>query len=122
MISFVCLSYFSVLSLLVTIISCLAIGHSARTVENHLSAQDLQRFQSVFITALSSSDLQSIYYAALNIETYKAEERKALCQKLIKLHEESKLNVSGWSDLVHNKLKRLHKFLLWVRNLKKTFT
>lgn len=70
--------------------NCLA----SRTVDSHLSAQDLQRFQSVFITALSSNDLQSIYYASLNIEPTNAEEKKQLCGKLSKLHEESKLNVS----------------------------
>lgn len=76
-------------------VSCLPVNEAARTVDSHLTSQDLQRFQSVFVTALTSNDLQSIYYAVLNIEPTSAEEKKQLCQKLGKLHEESKLNVSA---------------------------
>ncbi|XP_037806658.1 dolichyl-diphosphooligosaccharide--protein glycosyltransferase subunit 2 [Lucilia sericata] len=83
-----------VLSLLVAISLSLSLSTSqaARTVDNHLTAQDLQRFQSVFVSALASNDLQSIYYAVLNIEPTSADEKKQLCQKLNKLHEDSKLN------------------------------
>ncbi|XP_013108169.1 dolichyl-diphosphooligosaccharide--protein glycosyltransferase subunit 2 [Stomoxys calcitrans] len=82
------------LSLVVTTIAlCFAsTSWAARTVDNHLSAADLQRFQAVFSSAFSSNDLQSIYYATLNIEPTKSEEKKELCQKLSKFHQESKLN------------------------------
>lgn len=82
-----------VLSLLVTIALSFTLSTSAaRTVDSHLTSQDLQRFQSVFTSAFTSTDLQSIYYATVNIEPTSAEEKKQLCQKLNHLHQESKLN------------------------------
>uniref|UniRef100_A0A1L8EBK6 Dolichyl-diphosphooligosaccharide--protein glycosyltransferase subunit 2 n=1 Tax=Haematobia irritans TaxID=7368 RepID=A0A1L8EBK6_HAEIR len=81
------------LSLAVTIVlSITSTSWAARTVDSHLSTADLQRFQAVFSSAFSSNDLQSIYYATLNIEPTKSEEKKDLCQKLSKFHQESKLN------------------------------
>lgn len=65
---------------------------NARAVDSHLSANDLTRLQKVFIDGLASTDLQSIYYATLNIQATNAGDKQAICSKLRTLHEESKLN------------------------------
>ncbi|XP_005176537.1 dolichyl-diphosphooligosaccharide--protein glycosyltransferase subunit 2 isoform X1 [Musca domestica] len=83
----------SLLFLAVAFVLCvIPTSWAARTVDSHLSSSDLQRFQNVFSAAFSSNDLQSIYYATLNIEPTKSEEKKELCQKLNKFYQESKLN------------------------------
>lgn len=105
--------------MVITLSLSLSTGHAARTVDSHLTPQDLQRFQSVFVSALTSNDLQSIYYASLNIEPTSADEKKQLCQKLNKLHEESKLNVSFFFPVFVGKY--IMFLLIFFRNLKKTF-
>lgn len=67
---------------------------STRTVDSHLGPKDLTRLQKVFVDGLSSNDLQAIFFASLNIETTDAATKEALCQKIVALHAESKLNVS----------------------------
>ncbi|XP_030376060.1 dolichyl-diphosphooligosaccharide--protein glycosyltransferase subunit 2 [Scaptodrosophila lebanonensis] len=65
---------------------------SARTVHSHLGPKDLTRLQKVFADGLSSTDLQAIYFASLNLETTDAALKDALCKKIVTLHAESKLN------------------------------
>ncbi|XP_030558652.1 dolichyl-diphosphooligosaccharide--protein glycosyltransferase subunit 2 [Drosophila novamexicana] len=65
---------------------------STRTVDSHLGPKDLTRLQKVFVDGLSSNDLQAIFFASLNIETTDAATKEALCQKIVALHAESKLN------------------------------
>ncbi|XP_004535827.1 dolichyl-diphosphooligosaccharide--protein glycosyltransferase subunit 2 [Ceratitis capitata] len=63
-----------------------------RSVTGYLEEKDLNRLREVFADAISSNDLQAIYYSTLNIkiddENYSAE----LCSSLKALHEASKLN------------------------------
>lgn len=71
---------------LMLIATCIS---ATQTIDNFLSKSDLQRLQQIFTDGLKSSDLQSIYYSAINSNNIpnKAE----LCKKLSGLYAESKL-------------------------------
>ncbi|KAH8415849.1 hypothetical protein KR222_002120, partial [Zaprionus bogoriensis] len=77
---------------LLCVLCAVATTWSARTVDSHLGPKDLTRLQKVFVDGLSSNDLQSIFFASLNIETTDAATKEALCKKIATLHAESKLN------------------------------
>lgn len=74
-------------------LSCFALTESTKTINTHLSSADLQRLNGVFTDALSSSDIQSIYYGTLHI-TDLSKKYSELCPTVTKLHQDSKLNVS----------------------------
>ncbi|EDW02500.1 dolichyl-diphosphooligosaccharide--protein glycosyltransferase subunit 2 [Drosophila grimshawi] len=78
--------------MLLCVLCAAATTWSARTVDSHLGPKDLTRLQKVFVDGLSSNDLQSIFFASLNIETSDAATKQTLCQKIVTLHAESKLN------------------------------
>ncbi|XP_023179599.2 dolichyl-diphosphooligosaccharide--protein glycosyltransferase subunit 2 [Drosophila hydei] len=77
---------------LLCVLCAAATTWSARTVDSHLGPKDLTRLQKVFVDGLSSNDLQAIFFASLNIETTDAATKETLCQKIVALHAESKLN------------------------------
>lgn len=60
-----------------------------RVITDHLSDADLQRLQAVFQDGLTSSDIQTVYYSAVNA---KAPEKASTCAHITKLYKESKLN------------------------------
>uniref|UniRef100_A0A182TTD8 Dolichyl-diphosphooligosaccharide--protein glycosyltransferase subunit 2 n=1 Tax=Anopheles melas TaxID=34690 RepID=A0A182TTD8_9DIPT len=62
-----------------------------RTVSSHLTAQDQERFAKVFSEGLKSNDLQSLYYASVNV-ALPAGDVTSTCMRLFTLHGESKLN------------------------------
>ncbi|XP_050073129.1 dolichyl-diphosphooligosaccharide--protein glycosyltransferase subunit 2 [Anopheles maculipalpis] len=62
-----------------------------RTVSNHLTTQDKERFAKVFDEGLKSNDLQSLYYASVNV-ALPAGDAVSTCKRLLSLHRESKLN------------------------------
>lgn len=76
-------------------IICLAhssLASPQRVIDDHLSDADLQRLQSVFQDGLTSSDIQTVYYGAVNTKTIDAPAKKATCEHITKLYKESKLN------------------------------
>ena len=83
--------------LLVFCLSCFVLTESTKTIDSHLSNADLQRLDSVFADALSSSDIQSIYYGALHIKDLQ-KKHADLCPTVTKLHQESKMNVSALNN------------------------
>uniref|UniRef100_A0A182S618 Dolichyl-diphosphooligosaccharide--protein glycosyltransferase subunit 2 n=1 Tax=Anopheles maculatus TaxID=74869 RepID=A0A182S618_9DIPT len=62
-----------------------------RTVSSHLTRQDQERFAKVFVEGVKSNDLQSLYYASLNM-ALPADDVLSTCKRLFSLHSESKLN------------------------------
>ncbi|XP_037043681.1 dolichyl-diphosphooligosaccharide--protein glycosyltransferase subunit 2-like [Bradysia coprophila] len=72
-------------------LSCFVLTESTKTIDSHLSSADLQRLNSVFTEALSSSDIQSIYYGALHIKDLQ-KKHADLCPIVTKIHKESKMN------------------------------
>lgn len=62
-------------------------------MESHLSAVDLERFQSIFSEAIFSDDLQTLYYAAINLKDVPARAKEHACNNLLSFYESSKLNV-----------------------------
>lgn len=62
-----------------------------RTVSNHLTTQDQERFGKVLREGLKSNDLQSLYYASVNV-VLAAGDVINTCKRLFSLHSESKLN------------------------------
>lgn len=79
--------------LVVFCLSCIVLTESTKTIDSHLSNVDLERLNAVFNEALLSSDIQSIYYGALNIKDLQ-KKHSELCPKVTTLHKESKMNVS----------------------------
>lgn len=73
-------------------LSCFVLTESTKTIDSHLSNADLERLKTVFEEALSSSDIQSIYYGAMHI-TDLQKKHSELCPKVTKLHKDSKMNV-----------------------------
>lgn len=71
---------------------CLSLSNARKTINNHLSNADLQRLQSVFRDGLSSNDIQSVYYGAINYKGASRKEQDLGCDKITKLYKESKLN------------------------------
>lgn len=69
-------------------------SEAARTINGHLSGSDVDRLNKVFADGIKSNDLQSIYYSVVNLPQIKTEDSTSVCQRLQKLHSESKLNVS----------------------------
>ena len=69
-------------------------SEAARTINGHLSGSDIDRLTKVFADGIKSNDLQSIYYSAINLKEIQSEDTNSVCQRLEKLHGESKLNVS----------------------------
>lgn len=70
-------------------------SEAARTINSHLSGTDLERLDKVFADGISSNDLQSVYYSALNLKTLSEADKASTCSRLLSLHAESKLNVSS---------------------------
>lgn len=68
---------------------------AARTINGHLNGSDLDRLNRVFLDGVKSNDLQSIFYSALYGKNLNVNDVTSACQKLEKLHAESKLNVSN---------------------------
>ncbi|XP_055379542.1 dolichyl-diphosphooligosaccharide--protein glycosyltransferase subunit 2 [Condylostylus longicornis] len=64
----------------------------SRTVSDHLSSIHRQRFEKVFAEGISSNDLQTVYYAAINHEKITQDEKTNLCKRILEVHAESKLN------------------------------
>ena len=79
----------------ILVIALIATNEAARTITNHLSSGDLDRLNKVFADAIKLNDLQSIYYSAANLKQLSSEEKQATCGRLVQLHTDSKLNVSG---------------------------
>lgn len=79
--------------MLVVLVSAgLAVPSSTqRTVSNHLTTQDHERFAKVFGEGLKSNDLQSLYYASVNA-ALPVGDVVSTCKRLFLLHSESKLN------------------------------
>lgn len=75
-------------------------SEAARTINGHLSGSDVDRLNKVFADGIKSNDLQSVYYSAINLLQIKAEDSTSVCQRLQKLHSESKLNVSNLNKIV----------------------
>lgn len=69
-------------------------GDAIRTINDHISDADQQRLNNVFSDGIRSNDLQSIYYSSLNANDLTTDEKSTICNRLITLHTESKLNVS----------------------------
>lgn len=63
-----------------------------RVIDSHLSDADLQRLQHVFQDGLTSSDIQTVYFGALNTKSIDAPSKKSTCEHITKLYKESKLN------------------------------
>lgn len=82
--------------------ACIVYVRAAKTINTHLSANDLERLNKVFSDGLSSNDLQSIHYSAINSKQIPAEYKKSICDRLPTLYTESKLNVS---DITQVKIK-----------------
>lgn len=88
------LLYPSYIGFLAVAIICLAHFSLAtqRVIGDHLSDADLQRLQLVFKDAITSSDIQSVYFGAVNTNSIDATAKKATCEHITKLYKESKLN------------------------------
>lgn len=86
--------------ILITLVGVLLVAavilHSeaARTINGHLSGGDLDRLNRVFQDGIKSNDLQTIFYSALYGKNLDVTDVNGACQRLEKLHSESKLNVS----------------------------
>ncbi|KAL5293385.1 RPN2 family protein [Megaselia abdita] len=65
---------------------------SLKAASSHLKAEDLARFQKVFVEGLNSNDLQAIYYSSLNIQTTSEAEKTKICNNIVVSHAESKFN------------------------------
>lgn len=70
------------------------LGDALRAIENHLSSDDNVRLNQVFVDGIKSNDLQAIYFSALNLKDLSASEKTKVCERLVTLYTESKLNVS----------------------------
>lgn len=75
---------------------------AARTINGHLSGSDLDRLDRVFQEGIKSNDLQTIFYSAVNGKSLNVADVNGACQRLEKLHAESKLNVSSMAIVNHN--------------------
>lgn len=86
--------FFSPLAFLVVAIICLAHCSLAaqRVIDDHLTDADLQRLQLVFKDAVTSSDIQAVYFGVVNTKSIDAPLKKATCGHITKLYKESKLN------------------------------
>lgn len=73
--------------------SCLH-SEAARPINSHLSGSDLDRLNRVFQEGIKSSDLQTIFYSAVYGTGLDLAAIKEACQRLEKLHADSKLNVN----------------------------
>lgn len=90
-----CSLFFSTFTALITVLAFLLASIDAtRTVDSFLSKPDHQRLDEIFNDGVKSTDLQSIYYSAINSKAIPADVKSNLCKKLSGLHAESKLNVS----------------------------
>lgn len=70
------------------------LGDALRAIDNHLTSEDNERLQQVFVDGFKSNDLQAILYSAVNLENLSANEKTETCNRVLELHAESKLNVS----------------------------
>lgn len=70
------------------------LGDALRAIDNYLTSEDNARLQQVFVDGIKSTDLQAIYFSALNLKDLTAQQTEAACQRLVNLHTESKLNVN----------------------------
>lgn len=61
-------------------------------INSHLTDADLQRLQTVFRDGLTSADLQTVYYSALNYKAITTAQQTAACTHITRLHRDSKLN------------------------------
>lgn len=75
-------------------LSIFVFGDALRAIDNHLTSEDNARLRQVFVDGIKSNDLQAIYYSALNHKDLSAQEKSNVCDRLVNLHSESKLNVS----------------------------
>lgn len=69
-------------------------SEAARPINSHLSGSDLDRLNRVFQDGIKSNDLQTIFYSAVYGKELDLAAVKEACQRLEKLHADSKLNVS----------------------------
>jgi oligosaccharyltransferase complex subunit delta (ribophorin II) len=74
-------------------VACLH-SEAARPINSHLSGSDLDRLNRVFQDGIKSNDLQTIFYSAVYGKELDLAAVKEACQRLEKLHADSKLNVS----------------------------
>lgn len=74
------------------VLSVLVCSEAARTINSHLSATDLERLNKVFLDGIKSNDLQAIYFSSLNFKELTNDVKLSVCDRLIALHAESKLN------------------------------
>uniref|UniRef100_A0A336MZ42 Dolichyl-diphosphooligosaccharide--protein glycosyltransferase subunit 2 n=1 Tax=Culicoides sonorensis TaxID=179676 RepID=A0A336MZ42_CULSO len=83
-------------AVILSVLACLIVAStglsSSRTVQQCLTEVDVTRYGQVFADGLKSSDLQSIYYSAINSKTLSATEKKDVCKRLVALYSDSKLN------------------------------
>lgn len=76
---------------LTTLLLIASSGSATQTIDNFLSQSDLQRLQQTFTDGLKSTDIQSIYYSAINSKNIPAATKTEVCKKLSGLYSESKL-------------------------------
>lgn len=84
---------FSISVCLFLLFGFLAHINATRTVNTQLNANDLTRLQKVFSDGIKSSDLQSLYYSAINYAQLNSNEKKDICSRITKVYSDSKLNV-----------------------------
>lgn len=78
--------------------------NALRAIDNSLSSDDNTRLKQVSVEGLKSDDLTSVFFSAVNLfKELSAQEKSAVCNRLAKLHTESKLNVSF--HFVHSGIK-----------------
>ena len=76
------------------LVALINLGAATKTVGNFLSTADQQRLQQVFLDGLKSTDLQSIYYSSINLNSISAADKQGVCKKLAGFYADSKYNVS----------------------------
>lgn len=75
-------------------LSFFLMGDALRAIEIHLTNEDNVRLHQVFVDGVKSNDLQAIFFSALNLKDLSAQEKNEVCERLVNLYTESKLNVS----------------------------
>lgn len=76
------------------------LSDALKAIDNNLSIEDNARLQQVFVDGIKSNELQAIFFSALNLKDLSAQEKNKVCERLVSLHTESKLNVSFALELV----------------------
>lgn len=76
-------------------LSIFVFTNALRAIDNSLSSEDITRLKQVFVENSKSNELPSVFYSIVNLyKELPAQEKNGVCSQLVKLHSESKLNVS----------------------------